>query len=163
NERSSIEQLLNRIEASPASFSPNVLLRPIVQDYLLPTLTYTGGPAEVAYFAQVAVVYERLLGRITPVLPRFSATLVEPKAQRLLERYHLALPDLFHGAEKLREVLAGRTLPSDLQGRFTDAKASLENSLAAIRDTLARLDTTLVDAATNAEEKMKYQLTQLEA
>ncbi len=160
--QSSAQELIERIEANPVNFSPNVLLRPIVQDYLLPTLVYTGGPAEVAYFAQVAVVYEKLLGRVTPVLPRFSATLVEPKAQRLLERYRLALPDLLIGPEKLRETLAVQALPSDLQGRFTDAKAALEKSLGAIRDTLARLDPTLVDAASNAEEKMKYQLTQLE-
>ncbi len=162
-ERSSAQELLDRIERNAENFSPNVLLRPVVQDYLLPTLVYTGGPAEVAYFAQAAVVYQKLLGRVTPVLPRFSATLVEPKAQRLLERYRLTLSDLFHGPDKLRETLATRTLPSDLQGRFAEAKAALEKSLASIRESLARLDTTLVDAASNAEEKMKYQLTQLEA
>ena len=107
-------------------------------------------------------MYEKLLGRVTPVLPRFSATLVESKPQRLLERYRLTLPDLFVGPEKLREALAARTLPSDLQTRFAEARAALEKSLGAIRETLARLDSTLVDAASNAEEKMKYQLTQLE-
>ena len=163
NDRNTAAELLGRIEAKPENFSPNVLLRPVVQDYLLPTLVYTGGPAEVAYFAQVGVVYEKLLGRVTPVLPRFSASLVEPKAQRLLEKYQLSLPDLFLAPDKLRETLAARTLPTDLQGRFTEAKAALEKSLGAIRETLARLDSTLVDAASNAEEKMKYQLTQLEA
>ena len=162
-DRSTATELLDRIERNAGTFSPNVLLRPVVQDYLLPTLAYTGGAAEVAYFAQAAVVYQRLLGRVTPVLPRFSATLVEPKAQRLLERYRLTLPDLFHGPEKLREVLATRTLPTDLQGRFAEAKAGLERSLSSIRESLARLDPTLVDAASNAEEKMKYQLAQLEA
>jgi bacillithiol biosynthesis cysteine-adding enzyme BshC len=162
-ELSSAQELLDRIETNAGNFSPNVLLRPVAQDYLLPTLVYTGGPAEVAYFAQAAIVYEKLLGRVTPVLPRFSATLVEPKAQRLLDRYRLTLPDLFHGPEKLRETLAARTLSSDLQGRFAEAKASLEKSLGSIRESLARLDSTLVTAASNAEEKMKYQLTQLEA
>jgi bacillithiol biosynthesis cysteine-adding enzyme BshC len=162
-ERISPAGLLERIDNAAAKFSPNVLLRPVVQDYLLPTLVYTGGSAEVAYFAQAAVVYEKLLGRVTPVLPRFSATLIEAKPQRLLERYRLSLPDLFHGPEKLRETLAARTLPSDLQTRFADAKAALETSLGAVRETLARLDSTLVDAASNAEEKMKYQLAQLEA
>ena len=162
-DRSSAQEMLARIEKNPENFSPNALLRPVVQDYLLPTLVYTGGPAEVAYFAQAAVVYEKLLGRVTPVLPRFSATLVEPKAQRLLERYRMALPDLFHGSDKLRETLATHALPSDLQGKFTDAKTALEKSLSSIREVLARLDATLVDAASNAEEKMKYQLTQLEA
>jgi bacillithiol biosynthesis cysteine-adding enzyme BshC len=162
-ERSSVQGLLDRMEKNAGNFSPNVLLRPVMQDYLLPTLVYTGGAAEVAYFAQAAVVYERLLGRVTPVLPRFSATLLEPKPQRLLERYRLTLSDLFHGPEKLRETLATRTLPSDLQGRFAEAQTALEKSLGSIREALARLDATLVDAASNAEEKMKYQLAQLEA
>jgi bacillithiol biosynthesis cysteine-adding enzyme BshC len=162
-EVSAARDVLTRIETNPAKFSPNALLRPVVQDYLLPTLVYTGGPAEVAYFAQAGVVYEKLLGRVTPILPRFSATLVDAKAQRLLERYRMALPDLFQGPEKLRAALAMRMLPSDLQARFSDAKTALESALSAIREALARLDPTLVDAASNAEEKMKYQLTQLEA
>lgn len=159
----SAKELLAAIEAHPENFNANVLLRPVIQDYLLPTLAYTGGAAEVAYFAQAAVVYEKLLGRVTPVLPRFSATLVEPKAQRILERYGLSLPDLFHGPEKVREIIAQRTLPSDLKQRFEDAKASLGKSLSAIRELLARLDPTLTDAAANAETKMQYQLLQLEA
>ncbi|MBI3474106.1 MAG: bacillithiol biosynthesis cysteine-adding enzyme BshC [Acidobacteria bacterium] len=162
-QRSSAQELLDRIEANPVNFSPNALLRPVVQDYLLPTLVYTGGPAEVAYFAQAAVVYEQLMGRVTPVLPRFSATLVEAKAQRVLEHFQLTLSDMFQGPEKLREMLATRALPSELQGQFADAKATLETSLAAIRESLARLDSTLVDAASNAEEKMQYQLSQLQA
>jgi bacillithiol biosynthesis cysteine-adding enzyme BshC len=162
-EKASHAELLDRIERDPAQFSPNVLLRPVVQDYLLPTLVYTGGSAEVAYFGQVAVVYEKLLGRVTPILPRFSATLVEAKPQRLLERYQLSLPDLFQGPEKVRETLASQALPSDLQARFTEATASLEKSMNAIRESLARLDATLVDAASNAEEKMKSQLSQMEA
>jgi bacillithiol biosynthesis cysteine-adding enzyme BshC len=163
DERVSKAELLDQIEAAPEQFNPNVLLRPVVQDHLLPTLVYTGGAAEVAYFAQVAVVYEKLLGRVTPVLPRFSATLVEPKAQRLLERYGLGLPDLFHGPEKLRELIAQRTLPSDLQQRFDEARSSLERSLNAVRESLTRLDPTLTDAATHAAAKMHYQLGRLQA
>ena len=73
----------------PENFNANVLLRPVLQDYLLPTLAYIGGPAEIAYFAQVGVVYEKLLGRVTPILPRMSATLLEPRIERLLTKYGL--------------------------------------------------------------------------
>jgi uncharacterized protein YllA (UPF0747 family) len=97
------------------------------------------------------------------VLPRFSATLVESKPQRLLERYGLGLPDLFHGPEKLREVIGQRTLPADLQQRFDEAKSGLEQSMRAVREALTRLDPTLTDAAGNAEAKMHYQLGQLAA
>jgi bacillithiol biosynthesis cysteine-adding enzyme BshC len=156
-------ELLRRIATAPHHFSANVLLRPVVQDYLLPTLAYTGGAAEVAYFAQVAVVYQALLGKITPVLPRFSATVVEAKLESLLERYRITLPDLFAGPEALRELLGQRTLPQDLQNAFDKANASLDSSLQGIRDALGRLDVTLVEAATKAGSKMTHQLTELRA
>jgi bacillithiol synthase len=154
-------KLLDEISSSPHRFSPNVLLRPVIQDYLLPTLAYTGGSAEIAYFAQAAVVYEALLQRVTPVLPRFSATLIEAKPQALLERYGLTLPDLFHGPEALRETLAGHTLPQDLQSAFEQADSALKDSMMRVQDSLARLDKTLLDAAANATSKMKHQLDQL--
>lgn len=160
-ERISPAELLSRVESSPQNFSGNALLRPVIQDYLLPTLAYAGGSAEVAYFAQAAVVYDALLGRVTPIVPRFSATIVEAKPKMLLERYGLRLPDLFNGPEALREQMASRTLPKELQSAFDHAEASLEESLAQIREGLARLDSTLVDSVTNAAVKMQHQLAQL--
>ena len=117
-ERIAPPDLLTQITASPERFSANVLLRPVVQDYLLPTLAYTGGPSEVAYFAQAAVVYEQLLGRVTPVLPRFSATLVDPRAARVLAQYKIALTEVFHGEEHVRDLLSSRNLPAELQREF---------------------------------------------
>ena len=155
------KQLVERIETAPEKFNPNVLLRPVVQDHLLPTLVYTGGAAEVAYFAQVAVVYEKLLGRVTPILPRFSATLLEAKPERILTRYQLGLPDLFLGAETIREAIAARTLPSDLQSRFSEAYASVEQSMAAVRESIGRLDPTLSEAADRARTRMWYQINRL--
>lgn len=161
-ERISREEVLERIDAEPKHFSANVLLRPVVQDYLLPTLAYTGGPAECAYFAQAAVVYEKLLGRVTPAVPRFSATLIETKAASLLERYGLRLSDMFEGPERLREALAERALPADLKAAFGAAEKSLDQSLARIVTSLEHLDPTLVDAAQNAGSKMHYQLDRLQ-
>jgi len=157
------EELLQEIAAAPQNFSPNVLLRPVVQDHLLPSLCYTGGSAEVAYFAQVGVVYEKLLGQITPILPRFSATLVEPKIQALLERYGLTLLDLFQGEEALREKIASRVLPPELQRAFDRAATSLEDSLAGVRKAIVQLDKTLGEAADNAGSKMQHQLEALRA
>ncbi len=155
-------QLVARLAAAPQEFSGNVLLRPVVQDYLLPTLAYTGGSAEVAYFAQSAVVYQALLGRVTPVVPRFSATLIEPKPKMLLERYGLAFTDLL-GPEPVREKLAAHALSKDLQSAFERAQASTKDALSAIRRGLESLDKTLVDAANNAESKMLHQIESLQA
>ena len=159
-EKISQAELAGRIASAP-DFSPNVLLRPVVQDYLLPTLAYTGGAAETAYFSQVGTVYKVLLGRVTPVVPRFSATLVEPKIQRLIERHGITVLDVFSGPDSLRQRLAARNLPRDLQAAFDEAKKSLETSLTDIREKLAKLDPTLVDAAQTAASKMQHQLERL--
>jgi bacillithiol synthase len=159
--KTSRADLLQRIAASPELFSANVLLRPVVQDYLLPTITYAGGAAEIAYFAQAGVVYEALLKRVTPIVMRFSATLVESKPQSLLQKYRLDLPDVFQGPEALRAKLASRTLSAEVQESFEKASLSLKKSLSTVRESLEQLDKTLIDAASNAESKMQYQLDQL--
>jgi bacillithiol synthase len=156
-------ELLRRIESSPEQFSPNVLLRPIVEDYLLPTLAYVGGAAEIAYFAQAAVVYEKLLGRVTPILPRFSATLVEAKIEHLLEKYGITAPDTFAGYEPLRQKLAAHSLPADLQAAFDATRKSLDSHLAGIREKLGTLDRTLLEAAETAASKMHHQIETLYA
>jgi bacillithiol biosynthesis cysteine-adding enzyme BshC len=160
-ERISSADLIARLEDSPEKFNPNVLLRPVVQDYLLPTLVYTGGAAEVAYFAQVGVVYEKLLGRVTPILPRFSATLLEPKPERILNRYNLGLAEILRGPEEVREAIASRTLPQDLQARFSEAYAGVEGSMSAVRESIAKLDSTLIQAADRARTRMWYQINRL--
>ena len=81
------------------SWSPNVLLRPVVQDTLFPTAAYVGGPAEVAYFAQAAAVYETLGKPMPPIFPRISATVIEPRVARIKEKYALELEDVFRGRE----------------------------------------------------------------
>ncbi len=160
-EKLAAETLAARITSQPEQFSANVLLRPVVQDYLLPTLAYVGGPAEVAYFAQASVVYEELLGRVTPVVPRLSATLLEPRVKRLLDRYRLTLPDTFHGAGQLREALARHSLPPGLDSRFDSAAASLAESMESVTTALAEFDPTLAQAAGRARSKMSYQLERL--
>lgn len=159
--KSSKEELLARIAASPEKFSANVLLRPVMQDYLLPTLAYTGGPAEVAYFTQVGVVQKQLLGRATPVIPRFSATIVEPKQEKLLQKYSLRLSDVLTAPDNLRVLMAQHVLPSSLQANFETAEKAVVAAMDRIRTDLKQLDPTLIDAANGAEKKMRYQINRL--
>jgi bacillithiol biosynthesis cysteine-adding enzyme BshC len=160
-EKLSRSELLERIATTPERFSPNVLLRPVVQDYLLPTLAYAGGAAEAAYFAQAGAVYEKMLGRVTPIVPRFSATLVEPKVQRWLRQYEITVTDVFQGADSLRRMLAERSLPQDLQAAFDRANESVEKSFFGLHEALAKLDPTLVDASQTGASKIRYQLDRL--
>ena len=156
------DELLARIEAHPEEFNANVLLRPVLQDYWLPTLGYFGGPAEIAYFAQLGVVYERLLGRITPVLSRLSASLIESRIAKLLEKYDVQLTQLFHGEYELRECLAAATLPPELNHDFDAARRSVQAAMAQVTASLQKLDPTLVDAAGIAGSKMQYQVSRLQ-
>ncbi len=156
------EELQTRIEVAPENFSANVLLRPVLQDYWLPTLAYIGGPAEIAYFAQATVLYEKLLGRVTPILPRMSATLIEPRIEQLLNKYEVELPELFHGECQLRDCLAARSLPAELKQEIVDARQSVEAAMARISESLKQLDPTLVEAAGRAASKMRYQVDRLE-
>jgi bacillithiol synthase len=160
-EKLSSVELLERIAATPEKFSPKALFRPVVQDYLLPTLAYVGGAAEAAYFAQAGVVYEKLLGRITAIVPRFSATLVEPKTQRWLRQYDIAASDTFQDADAVRRALASRTLPEGVQTAFDAVQKKVAESLAQLRGALEKLDSTLVGASETADSKMTYQLDKL--
>ena len=160
-EKVSREALLQQIAANPEDFSANALLRPVVQDSLLPTLAYVGGPAEVAYFAQSAVLYEKLLGRVTPILPRFSATVVDAKQAGLLERYGLTLTDLYAGPDAIHRHIAARTLPPDVKAKFDASDQALEGSLAGLQAMLTKLDPTLTDAAQRSGRKIRYQLGRL--
>ncbi len=162
-EKLSQAELIARIKANPEQFSPNVLLRPAVEDYLLPTLAYTGGAAEMAYFAQAGPVYEALVGRITPIVPRFSATIVESKVQRLIEKHGISVPDTFNGSEALRRQIAERGLPEDLQAAFAVARKSVDGLLSDMKEKLIKLDRTLTDAAETARSKIEYQLEKLQS
>ncbi len=157
----SAADLLDAIEGTPEAFSANVLLRPVVQDALLPTAAYVGGPAEVAYFAQAEVVYRRLLGRMPAVVPRVSFTLIEPHVARLLKKYELELCDVLRGRQHLRNRLERRFLSTVLARRFDAGEKTIHRLLAGLRQPLSKLDTTLLGALDTAERKMLYQFLRL--
>ena len=102
-----------------------------------------------------------LVGRVTPIVPRFSATLVEPKIQRLLQKNHVSEVDVLQEPGALRQRLASQSLPEDLQEAFHAAARSVERNVATIREKLVRVDPTLADAAQTAESKIQYQLERL--
>lgn len=157
----SARELLETIERAPEAVTANVLLRPVVQDTLLPTAAYVGGPAEVAYLAQAEVVYRRLLGRMPAVVPRASFTLVEPHLARLLKKYGLALRDIFRGRQHLRAGMQRAFLPKSLAARFSSGEKTLRRMLTGLREPLGALDKTLLGALDTADRKMLYQFLHL--
>ena len=157
----SANELLEAIERAPEAFTANVLLRPVVQDALLPTAAYVGGPAEVAYFAQAEVAYRRLLGRMPAVLPRASFTLVEPHIARLLKKYGLELRDVVCGRQHLRAKMEREFLSKALGRQFAAGEKAIRRLLSGLRQPLGRFDKTLLGALDTAERKMLYQFLRL--
>ena len=145
----------------PSGSAPTRSSAPVFQDTILPTTAYVGGPAEVAYFAQSAVLYQRILGRITPILPRLSATLIEPAIGAMMAQHEVSLPNAMLPAEELAQRLAARALPIEAKRRLADAGNALDAALAAAQDYLAALDPSLARAAEVSASKMRYQMDRL--
>jgi bacillithiol biosynthesis cysteine-adding enzyme BshC len=150
--------LADLAEKSPERFSPNVTLRAVVQDYLLPTIAYYGGAAEIAYFAQTAEVY-RVLGRpATSILPRSSLTMIERHTGRVLQRYGLSLGDFFEGLENLMKRVVEEHLGANTAKLFTESEQKVNQELDRLRQELASVDATLAGALDTGRKKINYQL-----
>ena len=154
----SVEELANLALANPERFSPNVTLRAVVQDYLLPTIAYYGGAAEIAYFAQTSEVYRLLDRPITPILARSSLTMVERHTGRLLEKYGLSLVDLFAGLENVLARVVEEHLGADTAKSFAKAEEKVNSELDDLREQLRTVDPTLADALETGRRKINYQL-----
>jgi bacillithiol biosynthesis cysteine-adding enzyme BshC len=152
------EELARLARTNPQRFSPNVTLRAVVQDYLLPTIAYYGGAAEIAYFAQTAEVYRLLVRPATPILPRSSLTMVERNTGRVLERFGLSLADLFAGQEAVLARVVEEYLGTDTAQKFTQAEQTFNRELDELREKLRGVDPTLADALETGRRKINYQL-----
>jgi bacillithiol synthase len=150
------------LEAEPERISPSALLRPVFQDFLLSTSQIIGGPAEIAYFAQSAVLYERILGRQTPAAPRFSGTLIEPQIGELLRRHELTLDRVFaEDAAGLGKLLAARAMPIETKRKLAAAGNALDSELNVLVEWMQSQDKGLGQSAETAASKMRYQMDRL--
>ena len=154
----SAEDLALLAQEKPERFSPNVTLRAVVQDYLLPTIAYYGGAAEIAYFAQTAEVYRVLERPATPILPRSSLTMIEHNTGRLLGRYDLTLADFFEGLEPVIKRVVEEHLAADSAKLFADAEQNMNHELDRLRQELQSIDPTLASALETGRKKINYQL-----
>ena len=158
----STAELVAILEAEPERISPSALLRPVFQDYLLSTSLTIGGPAEIAYFAQSAVLFERILGRLTAAQPRFSATLIEPAIGELLRRHELTLEAVFGATQDLlAQRLAARAMPVEGKRKLAAAGTALDAELTPLLEWMRTLDAGLGRSAETAASKMRYQMNRL--
>ena len=175
-EKISTEELTGILAAEPERISPSALLRPVFQDYLFATSLTIGGPAEVAYFAQSAVLFELILTRMTPLHPRFTATIVEPDIAELLRRHELSLERVFEetihptnkdpsvgtpAPDSMAQLLAARSMPAEGKRRLAAAGTALDTELTEVVGWMNRLNADLGRSGETAASKMRYQMNRL--
>jgi bacillithiol biosynthesis cysteine-adding enzyme BshC len=141
-----------------AELSPNALLRPVIQDYLLPTAAYIGGPAELAYLAQSGPIYDALLGRRPVACPRAGFTLIDERGHKRMARYGLKPTDLFVGEQTLRDTIAARLVPERLRESLEETKTSFSIALDSLAGQLQQFDVTLAGALDTSRRKIEYQV-----
>jgi bacillithiol biosynthesis cysteine-adding enzyme BshC len=157
----SSEELVREATATPTRFSPNVLLRPIVQDTLFPTICYVAGPSELAYLGQLGGVYEAFGVPMPLMFSRTTATLLDSGATRFLAKYTVPFTDLRTPDESALNKLLESQLPASVEESLRDATAQTQQSMARVVEALPSLDPTLAGAAKTTLGKMEHELQSL--
>jgi bacillithiol biosynthesis cysteine-adding enzyme BshC len=154
--------LLERVKTNPAEFSPNVLLRPLVQDTLFPTVCYVAGPNELAYLAQLRGIYDAFGVPMPLMHQRASATILDSNAMRLLARYELPLESLRAQDEAALNALLKAQMPAAVDNAFEEAARALADRLASLATAVTQLDATLEAAAQSTLGRMQDDLKKLQ-
>jgi bacillithiol synthase len=159
--RFSYDELIELADNKPESFSPNVLLRPICQDYLLPTTFYIGGPSEVSYFAQVTPLYDFYKLKTPIIYPRASATIFEKNIEPLLEKFDLAFEDVFLNPDELKAKVIKSFSKNSLDEVFAESNNQIELALDGLKEKLFEFDKTIADASTKYKQKIFHYVDEL--
>ena len=156
-------EALDLLRRSPESFSPNVVLRPLMQDLLLPTALYVGGPGEIAYFAQCHPLYEWAGLPMPLIYPRAGATFLEPHVAKVLDTYGLVVGDLAGDADRLFHRVVVDSMQGNLDEAFDEAARRLGEAVDHVRAPLREVDGTLAKAADAAQKALTGELARLQA
>jgi bacillithiol synthase len=155
------KELIALAENEPGRFSPNVLLRPIIQDYIFPTIAYVGGAAEIAYFAQIEVLYS-IFQRPMPVIwPRNSFTLIQPEIGSVMDKLKIELKDCFQGEQFLKEKALWNA--SKAAAIVEGLKTDFEQGLAEIKQEVQAFDPAIAQAIETARRKMLHNIDHLKS
>jgi len=154
-------ELATAAAARPDHFSPNVLLRPIVQDTIFPTICYVAGPSELAYLGQLREVYAQFGVPMPLMFPRTTATLLDSGATRFLSKYGVPFEDLRTPDESALNKLLEAQLPARVEESLRDAAAGTQAAMHRVMEALPLLDPTLEGAAKTTLGKMEHELRSL--
>lgn len=157
------DALLRSVHTRPDLFSPNVLLRPVVQDALFPTICYVAGPNELGYLAQLRGVYAAFGVPMPLMQPRATATILDSSAMRFLARHGLALESLRARDEAALNRLLDAQLPSSVEASLEDAVRTVGERMETLARAVAHVDPTLEGAARASHARIQDELKKLHA
>ena len=157
------DQLLELLENEPDKFSPNVLLRPICQDYLFPTSFYVAGPSEISYFAQIKTLYNIYEISQPIIYPRSSATILESTVSSSLEKYSVSINDIFIDIENVKKKIINSVEESSVDEMFGDISNRIEASFDQLKEKLIDLDKTIADSSNRYRDKILSNISELKS
>lgn len=161
-EKYTSEQIRGLLNQRPNLFSPNVVLRPVFQSYLFPTLAYIGGPSEVAYFAQLKELHKALEVNMPVVYPRAALTLLERKTLEILKRHNLDIKDILtQDFESVINQVMEKTLPPNWEENFTKTQAEIKQKFEKLEQEVIQLEPTLKETFTATKGKIDFELNKL--
>jgi len=160
-DQQSAAALLEGVRSSPEEFSPSVLLRPIVQDTLFPTVCYVAGPNELAYLGQLRRVYDAFSIPMPLIQQRATATLVDSNALRFLTRYDVALESLRAQDEAVLNAVLEAQLPPSVEASLDEAVRTLEQRMERLAKEVVQIDPTLEGASRSTLSRMQDDLKKL--
>ena len=155
--------LVERVRTRPEEFSPNVLLRPLVQDHLFPTVCYVAGPNELAYLAQLRRIYGAFGVPMPLMYQRTTATILDSNAMRFLTRHDLPLESLRSQDEGTLNQLLEAQIPPAVHASLEEAAREVTERMETLARTIAQLDATLEGAVRSTSGRMHDDLKKLHA
>jgi bacillithiol biosynthesis cysteine-adding enzyme BshC len=155
------QKLVNIIGESPERISPNVALRPLIQDSILPTAGYVAGPAEVAYFAQLSALYD-YFGQTMPVIyPRHRITIVESKIRKIIEKLGIDFSDLFSHRSDFWEYFIQQKQGKDTFDKIGAIQSNIAAKLNELEKIVAEVDPTLINAIQKTAQRIDSGIEQI--
>ncbi len=162
-EELSLGEALARLDTDPGSFSPNVVTRPLMQDWLLPTAAYVAGPGEVAYFAQFKGLYDWAGVHMPVIYPRASLTLMERRIGKVLAKNDVALPAFEEQVDKLFREMVLSNMETDLDEAFKESSTGIHQAINQIKPVIEGVDRSLVGSAEATRAAFMKEWNQLKA
>jgi bacillithiol biosynthesis cysteine-adding enzyme BshC len=147
----------------PERFSMNVVMRPLVQDTILPTVAYIAGPSEVAYFAQLRPAYDWAGINMPMIIPRIGMTIVEDRFEKLLQKYNITTSEFLEKGAEIVETILKTEQEKILSDSFSDVNKKIDLALESLRDVISTTDATLDSALTSLKGKILTNLKDFES